>query len=206
PNMYEVLPMRSGAATLNENEYGCSVRNNANVDGALAVSVSGTLAGIGTIWERWGKLKWPQVLAPAQDIPEQGFPAGQALAQAVRGRSHVLSGMPSAAAHFMPGGRPLEPGQIWHRPGMDWTLRRIASAGWQDFYSGEIARRIAGHVQSLGGILTLDDLKKYRARCAPAVEISVAGSRIYGAPLANGGLTPLSGLLLLEQLAPPDTA
>jgi gamma-glutamyltranspeptidase len=209
PNMYQVLPTGSGAnfrgpISLNESEYGCSVKNNANVDGAMAVSVPGTLAGIGTLWERWGKLTWAQIVAPAQDTLERGFPVDPALAQAVQERSHVLSSMVSAAAHFMPDGRPLQPGQVWHRPGMDWTLRRIASAGWQDFYRGEIARRIARYVESLGGILSLTDLREYRPHCTPAIEISCAGSRIYGAPLANGGLTPLSGLLLLDQVAAPD--
>src|SRR5882724_9600194 len=110
PDMYKVLPKRPGVSALNENEYGCSVENNANVDGALAVSVPGTLAGIGTIWERWGKLKWPQIVAPAQELIEQGFPVGSALAHAAQERSHDLSTMAPAAAHFMPQGKPLQEG------------------------------------------------------------------------------------------------
>jgi gamma-glutamyltranspeptidase/glutathione hydrolase len=203
PQMYEVLPKRSGAGAINENEYGCSVKNNANVDGAMAVSVPGTLAGIGTLQERWGKLSWAQVVAPAQELLEQGFPVGADLARAAKNRSAVLGTMASAAAHFMPDGKPLQEGQIWHRPGMDWTLQRLASAGWQDFYRGEIARRIASYVESLGGILSLADLEAYRAPVAPAIEISCGGSRVYGAPLANGGLTCLSGLLLLNEVSPP---
>ena len=203
PDMYEVLPKLAGVSSLNENEYGCSVKNNANVDGALAVSVPGTLAGIGTLWERWGKLKWPQIVVPSQELLEQGFPVGVALAQAAQARSRVLSTMAPAAAHFMPDGKPLQAGHIWHRPGMDWTLRRLASAGWQDFYHGEIARRIASYVAGLGGILTLADLEGYHAPVAPAIEIACGGSRVHGAPLPNGGLTCLSGLLLLQEVAPP---
>jgi gamma-glutamyltranspeptidase/glutathione hydrolase len=203
PDMYELVPQRPGEHTRNEDEYGCSVKNNANVDGALSVGVPGTLAGIGTIWERWGKLKWPQIVAPAQEMLQQGIHVSANLAAGIRSRRQVLSSMPPAAELFMPGGKPLEEGQIWHRPFMDWTLRRLAEAGWQDFYRGEIARRIAGYLQQLGGILTLADLESYRAPVAPAIEISCAGARAYGAPLANGGLTCLSGLLLLHEVTPP---
>jgi len=201
--MYGILPKRAGKHGRNEDEYGCSVRNDANVDGALSIGVPGTLAGIATLWERWGKLKWPRIIAPAQEILEQGFPVSAAVADGIRSRQNLIRSMPAAAAHLMPGGKPLQQGQIWHRPGMDWTLRRLAEAGWQDFYQGEIARRIASCVQELGGILTLSDLENYRAPVAPAIEVPVAGARAYGAPLANGGLTCLSGLLFLHQVAPP---
>src|SRR5690349_20327292 len=53
PSMFRVLPKPPGKRGLNENEYGCSVQNNANVDGALAVGVPATLAGIGTLQERF---------------------------------------------------------------------------------------------------------------------------------------------------------
>jgi gamma-glutamyltranspeptidase/glutathione hydrolase len=204
-DMYEILPKRAGAHGRNEDEYGCSVKNDANVDGALSVGVPGTLAGVGTLWERWGKLKWPQIIAPAQEMLEQGVAVSANLAEGILSRRNLLLSMPSAAEHFMPGGKPLEQGQIWHRPGMDWTLRRLAAAGWQDFYQGDIARRTAGYVQQLGGILTVADLQRYRVSVEPAIEASFASGRVYGALLANGGLTCLSGLLLLSQVSPPGT-
>lgn len=204
PDMYKVVPKRAGAHGRNEDEYGCSVKNDENVDGALSVGVPGTLAGIGTLWERWGKLKWPQIVAPAQEMLERGIRVSANLAQGIRSRRDVLRGLPPAAAHFMPGGKPLEEGQIWHRPGMELTLRRLAAAGWQDFYRGEIARRIASYVQELGGILTLADLQSYRVPVAHAIEISLTGARVYCAPLANGGLSCLNGLALLREVAPPE--
>jgi len=202
PSMYRILP-RNPRAGLNENEYGCSVKDNANVDGALAVGVPSTLAGIGTLWERWGKLSWPQVVAPAQELLEEGFPVSAQVARAIESKAKIIRGMVPAAAHLMPGGRPLPAGQIWHRPDMERTLRRISAAGWQDFYRGEIGRKIADYVQSLGGILTRADLARYEVRCAPAVAISLGEARMFSAPLPNGGLTCSSALLMLRELAPP---
>src|SRR5215471_17977064 len=103
PDMYEVVLSRAGGHTRNEDEYGCSVKNNANVDGALSVGVPGTMAGIGMLWDRWGKLKWPQIVAPAQEMLERGFAVSANLAEGIRSRRHVLSSMPSAAEHFIPG-------------------------------------------------------------------------------------------------------
>ena len=202
PAMYQILP-RNPRGGLNENEYGCSVKDNANVHGALAVGVPSTLAGIGTIWERWGKLSWPRVVAPSQELLEQGFPVSSRVAAAVASKVNIIRGMAPTEAHLMPGGHPLQAGQIWHRPDMERTLKRIAAAGWQDFYSGDIGRRIADYLQSVGGILTRADLASYRPLCAPAVEISAGKAKVFSAPLPNGGLTCSSALLMLHELVPP---
>jgi gamma-glutamyltranspeptidase/glutathione hydrolase len=71
PDMYQVLPKIADAAGINENEYEVSVKNNANVFGPLAVGVPGNLAGIGILREKWGKLKWSQVLAPAGTVRQE---------------------------------------------------------------------------------------------------------------------------------------
>src|SRR5882672_12208798 len=100
--MYTILPKDPARNGLNENEYGCSVKDNANVDGPLAVGVPSTLAGIGTLWERWGKLSWPQVVAPAQKLLEQGFPVSPQVAAAIQSKANVIRSMAPAAAHLMP--------------------------------------------------------------------------------------------------------
>jgi gamma-glutamyltranspeptidase/glutathione hydrolase len=198
--MFRVLPKPAGKRGLNENEYDCSVENNANVDGALAVGVPATLAGIGTIHQRWGKLKWAQVIAPSQRLLADGFPVLPELAAAVENRADVLRSMPDSAAQFMPHGKPLVNGQTWHRPEMDWTLNRLASAGWQDFYHGEIAHRTVEHVRKLGGILSAEDLAEYQVRCTPALSARIGDSHLYSAALPNGGLSCLSALLMIDAL------
>src|SRR6185369_11880762 len=71
-DMYETLRMRLGKRGINEIEYGCSVRDDANIYGPLSVGVPGFVAGVGTLWERWGRLKWPDVVAQAQELVERG--------------------------------------------------------------------------------------------------------------------------------------
>ena len=64
--MYETIAPEPGKSGINELEYGCSVRDDANIYGPLSVGVPGFMAGVGTIWERWGQLKWPDIVAPAR--------------------------------------------------------------------------------------------------------------------------------------------
>jgi len=81
--MYDLLPLsegtaeedtvRQGSQYLNENEYACRVRDNANVFGPLAAGVPGALAEIGIIWERWGCLKWEQIVEPSQKLLANGL-------------------------------------------------------------------------------------------------------------------------------------
>ena len=67
---YTVL---QGSQSINENEYACHVKGNANVFGPLAVGVPGALSAIGIIWERWGRLKWAQIVAPSQKLLADGL-------------------------------------------------------------------------------------------------------------------------------------
>jgi gamma-glutamyltranspeptidase/glutathione hydrolase len=87
----------------------------------------------------------------------------------------------------MPGGKIPEPGDIWHRPDMAGTLQRLAKNGWRDFYEGELGREIAGHVRSLGGILTQEDMKRFQPRLVAPYETSFRGARIYS------GILPMAG-------------
>ena len=150
-NMFDVS--EPGQTGLNEREYACTVRDNANVHGPLAVGPPGMMAGMGIVWERWGKLKWSEIVTPSQELLEEGFPF-DATAGAVRSLQDVIRKFPATAEHLMPGGELPEPDQIWHRPDMEKTLARVASAGWRDFYEGELGHRIADHIQESGGVLT----------------------------------------------------
>lgn len=200
PDMYKVLPV-SGTG-LNENEYQCSVEGNVNVDGPLAVGVPGTMAGIGTLWQKWGRAKWADVVAPAREVLDRGFAVNSTVVAGVKSREAVIRGMAPAKEHLMPDGRVPKVGDIWHRPGMDKTLARIAQAGWRDFYDGELGRKIADYVSGQGGILTRQDMARFQPRVTEAYGTSYRGARVFGAILPNGGLTVIEALNMLECFEP----
>jgi len=204
-DMYEVLPASGDPKDLNSREYECSVRDDANVHGPLAVGVPGMAAGIGTLWERWGRLDWPQIVAPAQALLAEGIPFG-GTAGAVRSLEHVVRRYPATAEQLLVDGRLPEPDDIMRRPGMAETLERIAEAGWRDVYEGEIAREIADAVQAGGGILTFDDLASYEPRVTPTLRTRYRDATVHGPILPNGTLTSLQILNMLECFDPADDA
>lgn len=197
PTMYKVIPRRATNPGINENEYQCSVENDANVEGPLAVGVPGTLAGIGTLWERWGRAKWADVVAPSLELLDRGFPY-LSVANSIKSKLSAIQRYPASAQHLMPGGAPPKPEDTWYRRDMEKTLRRLSTAGWQDLYQGELARRIAGHVRQLGGVLTERDMADFSPRITPPYQTSYHGAQVHGAILPNGGITLLEILNLLE--------
>ena len=195
-DMYEVLPA-SGGTGLNDNEYGCSVKDDANVYGPLSVAVPGQMAGMGMLWERWGRLKWEEIVAPSLELLSNGFPYGP-LANAIRNNEGALRRFGATATHLMPNGLPPNPDDIWHRPDMEKTLGRLMVAGWRDFYDGEIGRRIADHLSGTGGILTREDMAGFEPRITEPYTAEYRGVSVYGPILPNGCLSCLQSLQMLD--------
>jgi len=201
--MFDVLPVADGGS-INEKEYCCRVRDNANEHGPLAVAVPGMLGGMGIISERWGKLTWSQICAPSLELIERGFPFGP-VAGAIRSLADVIARFEASSDHLMPNGEPPCPDDEWHRPDMEKTLSRLSQAGWRDFYDGEIGRTIADHIRDTGGILTREDMAAFEPRITPPHDVTFRGAGVYGAILPNGSLTGLQILQMLDCFDPlPD--
>ena len=205
-HMYDVGPVGDGPPGVNESEYDCSVRDNANVHGALAIGPPGMMAGMGTLWERWGRLRWEEIVAPSLQILSDGFPFG-IVASSVRNNEEAIRRCEASVRHLMPEGRLPDPEDVWHRPDMEKTLERIAEAGWRDFYEGEIGRKIADSVAGSGGVLTREDMSSYRPRVTEPYQITYRDAEISAAILPNGGLSCLQALNMMDCLdrVPQDT-
>ena len=199
--MYEILPARPPVG-INEDEYNCSVRDDANVFGPLAVAVPGQMAAMGGLWERWGRRPWEHIVAPSQQLLEDGFPYGEELAADTTAYEQQLRRYEPTCRHLLPDGRLPRPEDVWHRPDMEKTLRRLATAGWRDFYDGELGRTIADGVQAAGGILSREDMASYEAQLGAPYGGSYRDAQVYGPVLTHGSITPLQMLQMLECFEP----
>ncbi len=188
--MFRTLPVRSGKPGINEREYGCSVENDANVYGPLSIAVPGFLGGVGAMWERWGKSEWPEIVAPARALLESGLSYGL-VRDAAEFKREVIARYPSTAALL----------SEEHWPGTDLarTLDRLATAGWRDFYCGEIGQAIVGFVASQGGILTRADMAAFAPRITEPCSGTYHGVEIHTAIAPNGGFSVLSALKDMER-------
>jgi gamma-glutamyltranspeptidase/glutathione hydrolase len=202
-DMFRTHPVRSNPTTyldINEREYGCTVEGDANLYGPLAVSVPGFIAGVGALSERWGQLHWPQIIAPARALVAAGIPYSRILSDVLFKRE-AIARYPSTLKFLLPNGfdHLPNPDALWLRPDLLRTLDRLASAGWRDFYTGELAHTIADFVSSQGGLLSREDMAAFEPRITDPLTGSYRNAQIHTAIAPNGGFSVLSALADLEQ-------
>ncbi|MBI3278623.1 MAG: gamma-glutamyltransferase [Acidobacteria bacterium] len=199
--MFRVGPRVPGKPGINESEYDCTVEGDANVYGPLSIGPPGFLAGVGTLWERWGKLKWSDIVAPAIETAGRAFSYG-ALVPAIELRAPQIRMFEESASQLLPGGRVPAPEDRWRRDDLVKTLQRISHAGWRDFYEGEIGRAIADYIRKMGGVLSRQDMADYLPRVTAPYETTYREARVYSAVLPNGGASTLEALNMLDELPP----
>jgi gamma-glutamyltranspeptidase / glutathione hydrolase len=123
----------------------------------------------------------------------------QELVQQVLTDWRLLARDPGSMATFIPGGVPYRAGPTIRYPALARTLRRLAEAGPDDFYRGQVAREIAADMAAGGGHITADDLAAYRALThVPALESTYRGVTLRTARTSAGGVTVMQALQLLE--------
>ena len=178
------------------------VAEDASRRGGLAVAVPGLLAGLALALERHGTMTLAEVLAPAIELAEAGFPIGQRHARVLRlwrewGPAERFP--ETAGIQLPPGGGEVEPG--WHLVQTDLaaTLRGIAAGGSDLFYRGALGEAIAAAVRSAGGILSREDLAAYRPVLREPLRGSYRGFEIISfPPPSSGGVALLTMLNILE--------
>ena len=155
--------------------------------GALLTSVPGILDGWARALERFGTVPWSDVLQPAVEIADRGFPMYESLSGWIGKYQDKYAANPAAAALLLPGGRPPVPGTVFRQPDLARTFRRLARAGARDFYDGELAAVFARGLGELGGAITPDDLAAYGATWGEPVRGSYRGHAVHTQPPMSQG-------------------
>lgn len=166
--------------------------------GGLASGVPGTVAGLHAAHQRYGSLPWKQLLQPAIKLATQGFIVDSSLATFARTRVNETAGRTNFAEYFAP----LADVEVFNQPDLALTLQRI-SQDPDDFYRGEIARKIVSQMQASGGIITLEDLADYRAIWRTPLQYFWRGQQVFSAPPPSSGGIALLQLLAIRDFAQP---
>lgn len=126
-------------------------------------AVPGMVRGLFLLQSRYGKLKWEQILAPAENLARFGYPAPRAFAAEFSKVAGAVLEDPTAAGVLKrPDGQPVGEGDVIKQPQLAGVLGRIRNSGAGNFYIGSEARAYADAVTAAGGSLTADDLRDYR--------------------------------------------
>lgn len=162
-------------------------------NGAMAVGVPGSVDGMVRLHERFGTLPWADLIAPAIELAETGFPITALQAERFR---NVQEDLITYNAHDR---IPLL-GIGWHsgdtlrQPDLARTLTAIQQNKRSGFYEGETMQRIIHTVQQAGGILTPQDLQGYESVWREPISFAYQDFTFYSMGL------PSSGGLLLGQM------
>jgi gamma-glutamyltranspeptidase / glutathione hydrolase len=139
------------------------VRPNASLEGHLAASVPGTIAGLAAAHQKYGKLPWRTVVAPAIKLARDGFTVSEIYTEQAKSKQKLLASNAAAREIFTRNGRPLQPGEKLIQRDLARTLVAIARNP-QNFYTGKIASAIDRDMRENKGLITLADLKAYRPK------------------------------------------
>ena len=175
------------------------VEGRENDVGVLAVGVPGTLKGWAETLAAYGTLSLADVMQPAIRFAENGFRASRYLADIIQVVRQDIARFPATAATWLPGGEPLQAGDLVRQGDYAETLRLIAKEGPEALYGGALGERAVSHIQSAGGIMTMNDLTSYRTMPADVVRGSYRGFDIIGPPPPSaGGVHVIEMLNILE--------
>jgi gamma-glutamyltranspeptidase / glutathione hydrolase len=163
-------------------------------NGPLAVAVPGTVAGLVEIQKKYGTLPLAKVIAPAIRLANEGFPIYPQLAEAIKYRTKLLGDSPATRGIYFRDDRPLGEGELLVQKDLAKTLRAIARKGKNAFYKGAIAKAIVQEMQDRSGLITQEDLDKYRVIYRPSVTGTFHDAQVHAMP------PPSSGGVLITQM------
>ena len=187
--------------------------------GVHAAGVPGTVAGLLSAHERWGRLDRSVVLAPAIRAAREGYALDPYAIEAMEEVRRVRAAHPELVADldevwrvFCAGGE-QRIGDRHRNPDLAHVLEAIAQDGADAFYRGEIAERLAAFVQERGGALTTKDLDDYRPVVRRPLHATVripgeagGSTALTMPPPSSGGVAVLQMLGMWERLALRDGA
>ena len=167
--------------------------------GWASVTVPGQVRAWADLHERFGRLPWDRLLEPAADLAVQGAAAPRVVAHfweravAAARQRHG----PEFAAFlptFAPDGHAPRPGERVSLLGHARTLRRLAEAGADDFYTGQVAQAVAAFSAQTDGFLSLADLARHEGEWVEPVTTAYGSLRLAEIPPNGQGIAALVAL------------
>ncbi len=167
--------------------------------GIEPVTVPGSVDGWQKLLDRFGKKKMNEVLAPAIQVAEDGYPVTEWIALHFASNVDLLRDNEAAAKTYLISDRAPRMGEVMRNPDLAWSLRQIAQGGRDAFYRGEITKRILALSARHGGALTAKDFSDYSSEWVEPISTTYRGWTVYEMPPNSQGVAALEMLNLMEQ-------
>jgi len=172
-----------------------------SLTGPLACGVPGALAAYDHAVRHHGRLTLHELLLPAAEIAERGFPLQASYAGTLNHLAKTLARFEGSRAVLVkPDGSPYKAGDILKQPDLARTYRAIADEGIDWFYKGPFARDVGKWMAEHGGILTAEDFAGYCTKSREPVTTTYREYTIVGfPPPSSGGVHVAQILNMLER-------
>lgn len=167
---------------------------------AHAVSVPCAIDAWATLLKDHGRKTFADVLAPAIEYAERGFPVHARVAADWASLDAKIRVNEGARMHLLKEGRVPKVGEIMRFPALGKTLRRIADKGRDGFYTGEVAEDIVADLRALGGLHTVEDFANQRCSYVDPISINYRGTDLYEIPPNLQGIVALVMLKIIDRL------
>ena len=158
-----------------------------SVDGALAVGVPGSIAGIFAVHEKFGKLPVPELIKPVIALAKKGVVVTEKqLVQMQTWHDDIvkINGSETLYAQM------YHIGDTIKYPALAATLEKIMNNGAAEFYTGETAKKMVDFIQKKGGIITLEDMAQYEVKWRNPIVFQYKKIKIISmGPPSSGGIT-----------------
>ncbi len=174
--------------------------------GAIAVSVPGAVDGWWTLHQRYGRLKWQELFAPAIALAEQGAPVPDVIAVSIRGnlaafldpRLKIEETANAIRTYGLASGEGPQAGGVFRNPDLARTYRLIAEGGRDAYYEGPIAATIDAYFKRIGGWMTKADLAAHHGEWVEPHRTDYRGTTVHALGANTQGIATLQALNILE--------
>lgn len=170
--------------------------------GPLPLSVPGAVDGWFELHKKFGSKPMTEILAPAIDYAEKGFPLTELIAWYMQRTVPFFNskGFPNIDDTYknQNGGELPDEGEIYKNPYLANTYRKIAEGGRDAFYKGDIGKTIGNFIKEQGGFLSAKDLAAHKSEWVEPVSVNYRGYDIWELPPNGQGIAALQMLQILE--------
>ncbi len=172
--------------------------------GVEPINVPGAPAGWASIHEKFGTLSFEEVMQPAIDYARNGYVVQPNVARLWVEAFNNYSKYKDDPQFqpwfdtFADKGRPYHAGEVFKSEDQARTLEIIAKTKSKDFYSGELAEKIAKFIQEHNGFMTKEDLANFEPEWVDPISVNYRGYDIWEIPPNGHGITVLMALNILK--------
>ncbi|KAK6465252.1 gamma-glutamyltransferase [Scheffersomyces coipomensis] len=170
----------------------------------FSVTVPGAIAGWNDAYEKWGskKVSFAEILEPAIELAENGFPAAELAARSWRGSAKKLKAQNPGAnlTSLLVDGEGPNEGELVYNKQIAEALKLIAKHGKKAYYEGPIAEAIVKTTSARNHKLTLDDFKNHTSTFVEPIKLNFQGFNVWEIPPNGHGLVALLALGIIQEL------